>query len=206
MNSFWRLASLALLSVLTLPIGTAAQSCRDRIDHFGWYTPDFVTLKAGGHQGFMTLGAGYEFFDSRLQLGAQYGWVPPALGGRSLHNVTLNVTGHARGWCLNPWLNWSYIYGGLGLMFPIDSEGFFFVRVPERYGDRYYYRKTGLRLLATLGTELQIVQQVAHVTLTHGVFWEIAGLDEYFFIWSQNRGHLSFAYPWSSAIGYRLRF
>jgi hypothetical protein len=100
----------------------------------------------------------------------------PALGGKSLHSLAPSVNGRARGWCISSRVNWSYVDGGPGLLFPVGSDGFFFRRVPERYEDRRHYRKTGLRLLAPLGTELQVVQRLSRLTLTHRAFWEIVAL------------------------------
>lgn len=202
----WLVCCAWLCAALLCVPRAAAQSCRHREDRFGWYTPDYVQLRTGGHQGFLTLGTGYQWFDSRLEAGAQYGWVPAALGGKSLHSLALNVNGRARGKCLHPRINWSYVYGGIGLLFPVGGDGFFFVKVPERYNDRRYYRRNGIRLLLTLGTELQILQRLPRVTFTHGVFFEITAFDHYLIMWGQNPRALSIAFPWSSGFGYRLRF
>jgi hypothetical protein len=201
------LLAFALLCVGLLHGAHArADACRMREDRFAWYTPDYVEVQTGGHQGFLTLGAGYLWFDARLELGAHYGWVPPTVGGKSLHSLSFALVGRARGVCIGQRVNWSYLYGGVGLLLPLGSEGFFFTRVPERYRDGGYYRRTGLRSLYMVGTELQVLQRLPRGELVHGLFWEITAYDEYLTLWLRNRGTISFVEPFSSAFGYRLRF
>ncbi len=195
--------------LLAFVSNASAETCRQQEDRFGWYTPDYVKVQTGGHAGFLTLGTGYLLFGSRLDLGAHYGWVPPALGGKGLHSVGLRAHGRAPGVCLGSRVkvNWSYLYGGAGAMFPVGGDGFFFVRLPGRYQDKpRYYRKTGLRTLFTLGTEFELRQQLKNLTLSHAAFWEVTALDEYLYMWWKGRPSVSFARPWASAFGYRLRF
>jgi hypothetical protein len=203
-----RVLILSGLCVLGAASGVRAESCGLETDRHGWYAPDYVRLQTGNYQGFLTLGTGYLLFGARLDLGVSYGWVPEVLGGQPLHSMTLSIVGRARGVCLGRRVkvNWSYLYGGLGVLFILSGDGFYFVRVPERYGDSRYYRKTAIRTLLKLGTEFELVQRFKRQSVSHGLYWELAGLDEYFYMWWRNREGLSFAFPWSSTLGYRLRF
>lgn len=200
----WAVRTMALVA-LTASIAESAraESCRVQGDRLGPFVPDYVQAQSGGYLGFLTLGSGYLVFDSVLDLGAYYGWVPEAVGGEGIHELAVRVAGRVKGWCIAENWNWVFVYGGVGVLFTFGDG--FFLSVPDRYPDERYYRKTGRRGFFVLGSELQ-VRQSLRSTLSHALFYEITALDQYIGAWGRNVGTIPFHSMFASSFGYRLYF
>ena len=57
-----------------------------------WIVPDYVTGQFAGYTGFISVGAGYNFIDSKYQLGLLYGYVPRSIGYNNISTFALKGT------------------------------------------------------------------------------------------------------------------
>lgn len=169
-----------------------------------WYVPRYAKLQTGGYLGFLTVGSGWSLAQTHVEIELLYGWVPASLGGTSVHSLTLRSFGRSPGWCFGPGFRWTYLYGGPAVLFALGDQ--FFLRVPERYHDRRYYRRTAMHWLATLGTELALPFRSPHIPLQHALYAELSALDDYLFSWLKSASTVSFASIFSTTLGYRVRF
>ncbi|WP_342089008.1 hypothetical protein [Dyadobacter sp. OTU695] len=131
--------------MLALLIGSAdmncyAQSVRNLLpDHFG--------IQYAGSIGWVSVGAGYDLFRSRIRIGLQYGYVPEDLGGE-LHILSASVYYQplkikvSRTVAIHPL--------DIGIKAAYHFGDQFYLNWPERFPRGYYWWKSALRLhLAT---------------------------------------------------------
>jgi hypothetical protein len=126
---------LSSLAILLLAGWVLARGpCHDRDRSSPWYVPAYAKLQTGGYLGAVTAGGGYSPWQL-LDVGVFYGWVPPSLGGVSIHSFALRLGASVRGACIARDWNWVYFTGGVGvLVTPGDG---FFLSVADRYHDSW---------------------------------------------------------------------
>lgn len=192
---------LAASTVFAVPC--FADTCEDRPDALGWYTPDFIKLQSGGYLGFTTVGVGYATTDDLFNAAVYYGWVPKALGGVNIHSFAYMLTLRGR-WCIQKRWEWIVGYAGFGAVFT-TGEGFF-LKSPDIYPDDDYYQPTGRRGFLLFGSEFLFVANARLAWLSaHGAFAEVVALDKYLAAWWKN-DRISFTDTLSLALGYKVRF
>lgn len=205
-RAFAGAAASSILALLLLTSSAAAQNCRPDVSERRWYVPSHATVQTGGYLGALTLGGGYSAWREVLDVSAYYGWVPAVLGGIDLHSLGLRVGLRVRGECLTSDWNWVYLSSALGAVFALGGGEGFFLRVPSRYGDEQYYRRTGVRALLTIGTELQHREARGSAFAAQAVFVELTTLDEYLRLWVKSPQAEPLWSTFSTSFGYRLRF
>lgn len=70
---------------LGLPAGPWAASASDLV-------PDYLRIQFAGESGFLSLGAGYSWWNRRIEAEAAYGFAPEALAGIDLHILSQKNT------------------------------------------------------------------------------------------------------------------
>jgi hypothetical protein len=118
--------------------------------------PDFAQIQYAGSNGWMGVGAGYEFFRRRLRTNFQYGYVPPAKGGR-LHLFTGAVFYQPVRIKAGPDFRVNPLDFGFKGSYQFGSDYFF--RLPSRYPPNYYWWKT--RVPPTFGHRIVLNLQIA---------------------------------------------
>lgn len=200
--------ALGALLVLGSALGPAqparARDCTPVAVQDRWFVPNYAKLQTGGYLGFVTFGTGLSLARSRLELELLYGWVPESVGGTPIHNITLRSLGRSRTLCFARGWQWTYLFGGPSVLFALGDQ--YFLRVPERYHDRRYYRRTAMHWTLALGTEVTLPWSDPRKLAQHGFFLETAALDDYVLLWFQNVGAVPFTSMFSSSAGYRVRF
>jgi hypothetical protein len=193
----------AMLVLLCASSALALGPCTGSNREGPWYVPAHAKVQTGGYLGALTLGAGYAPWQV-LEVGAYYGWVPASLGGVDIHSVALRLGARVRGTCVARDWNWVYLTGGVGALFTAGDG--FFLTVPERYHDPNYYRRTGVRGLLTVGTELNRRQSGGSFVASQGVFVEVTTIDEYLRLWAKSPRAEPFLATFSTSLGYRIGF
>lgn len=192
-----------LLQIGVVPVrALASEGCHRRADTLGWYVPDHAKVQTGGYLGMATVGVGYTALRV-LDFDLYYGWVPEFVGGVDIQSLAIRVSGHVKGICLTPDVNWIYISGGLGMVMTFGDG--FFVLNPSRY-PAGYYPITALRNLLTVGTAIEFQQPEHRWIAHHGAFLEFAALDQYVRAWLQSPKTIAAWEPWSMSLGYKLGF
>lgn len=117
-------------------------------DALPWFVPDQAVLQLAGSIGLLSAGPGWGFLDDGVEAGLLLGWAPPAVAGEDFVTVTLKGQWHPfrlrlRGWTLRP------LTVGLQLSYTFGDA--YFVKLPARYPDGYYWFDTALRPALLLG-------------------------------------------------------
>ncbi|MCP3140675.1 hypothetical protein [Pyxidicoccus xibeiensis] len=144
MAARWHSRALAL-ALLLLALDVRAEGPPDERP---WYVPDHAALQLAGSIGLLSAGPGWGFLDDALDAQLLLGWAPPAVAGEDFLTVTLKGQWHPfrlrwSGWSVRP------LTVGLLLSYTFGDE--YFVTLPDRYPDGYYWFKTGLRPALLLG-------------------------------------------------------
>ena len=144
MAAAWRARAL-LLALLLSPALSRAEPVREELP---WYVPDHVALQLAGSIGLVSAGPGWAFLDEAVEGELLLGWAPPLVAGEDFLTLTLKGQWHPfrvewRGWTLRPLT--------VGMLFSYTFGEAYFVRLPDRYPDGYYWFRTGLRPALLLG-------------------------------------------------------
>lgn len=165
--------------------------------------PDFAQIQYAGSNGWVGLGAGYEFFNRRLRANFQYGYVPPARGGR-LHLFSgaifyqparIRAGSHLQINPLDIGLKGSYQFG----------QDYFF-NLPSRYPPNYYWWKPAFRL--HLATESSLTYKLPPKAGIRSLsaYFEFNTNDLYLVSYVLNTGSLGVKDVVKAGIGVRLGF
>ncbi|MGL1935470.1 MAG: hypothetical protein OCD01_10630 [Fibrobacterales bacterium] len=73
--------------LLSIGIVAAAESSVQLADP--WYVPERYVVQYAGHQGVLSAGVGYGYFNNHLYSSISYGFTPAALGGVAVHSVAI---------------------------------------------------------------------------------------------------------------------
>ena len=144
MGAAWHVRAL-LLALLLAPLEARTEPARDALP---WYVPDHVSLQLAGSIGLLSGGPGWAFLDEAVEGELLLGWSPPAVTGEDFLTLTLKGQWHPfridwRGWTLRPLT--------VGLLFSYTFGDAYFVGLPDRYPDGYYWFNTALRPALLLG-------------------------------------------------------
>jgi hypothetical protein len=189
----------ALLLAVSLGAG-AVPSRGAAIFDEGWYLPDHSKAQLAGWIGFVSPGAGYSWFDRRLEADLFFGWVPPPLGGEHIVSLTGKLTwrplraGLGDRWTVHPLT--------LSLQMTNTFGDEYWIFEPSKYPtDDYYPLPTALRgglgVGSDVGTTLWGLDRVS-------LYYELVALDAMLGFWIGNRHALSPLDVFSLAVGLRL--
>lgn len=97
--------------------------------------PDFIELQFAGSSGLFTAGAGYKIIHQKVDFSLMYGYVPPSLGGKSIHTLALKNSIIIDRTIISRHLS---IYPLLGFSTHLDLSGIGKFKFGNRYPDGYY--------------------------------------------------------------------
>ncbi|MFP2904478.1 hypothetical protein ACLESD_05360 [Pyxidicoccus sp. 3LFB2] len=144
MGALTHLPGLALALLLASPVASAEVP----EDARPWFVPDHAALQLAGSIGFLSAGPGWGFVNDRLEAELLLGWAPPAVAGEDFLTVTLKGEWHP---FLGTWRGWTLRPLTVGLLFSYTFGDAYFVGLPDRYPDGYYWFSTGLRPALLMG-------------------------------------------------------
>lgn len=165
--------------------------------------PDFAQIQYAGSNGWMGVGAGYEFFNRHLRTNLQYGYVPPAKGG-PLHlfsgsifyqPVRINAGSRLQINPLDIGFKGSYQFGN-------D----YFFKLPSRYPPNYYWWKPAFRMHLATETSLTFKLPAKTGIRTLSTYLEFNTNDLYLISYVLNRRSLGIGEVVKAGIGVRLGF
>lgn len=165
--------------------------------------PDFAQIQYAGSNGWIGLGAGYEFFHRHLRTNLQYGYVPPAKGG-PLHLFSgaifyqpVRIRSGSR-FQINP------LDFGFKGSYQFGNDYFF--KLPSRYPPNYYWWKPAFRLhLATESSLTYKLRSNSGIRML-SAYLEFNTNDLYLVSYVLNAGSLGIREVVKAGIGLRLGF
>ncbi|NMO14108.1 hypothetical protein HPC49_06960 [Pyxidicoccus fallax] len=192
--------SRAFLVAALLLVSTAALSEPSR-EGPPWYVPDHATFQFAGSIGLFSGGPGWSFLDESVEAGLLLGWAPPLVAGEDF--LTLTLKGQLHPFRLE-WEGWSVRPLTVGMLFSYTFGDAYFVRLPDRYEDGYYWFKTGLRPALLLGAGAGRPVPALGLRLLEGYF-ELVATDYRIIHFLQDPGTVETGL-FSLALGVRFRF
>ncbi|MBN1290880.1 MAG: hypothetical protein JXB48_03495 [Candidatus Latescibacteria bacterium] len=143
-----------LIVLLNLAITDAETVAAGENNMWKRFVPDHVKSQFAGNIGFMSFGAGYSFFDGKLQSDLFYGFVDHHQSWKDIHHITQKNTYLPFTVSVNDELSWKPVTFGTHFCYKVGNnnyETWFFL--PDRYPDKYYF-PTAFHILLTVGTHL----------------------------------------------------
>jgi hypothetical protein len=139
-------------------------------------SPDYYNAQFAGNIGFISVGAGYSFWNNRINSSILYGFVPHCIGGTTIHTFAsrnnLNVFNFKVNTTLsiNPYLN-------LGVNFEPGQHSD--LKLPKKYPEGYYATNS---FYYPIGIGLKINTQRTLLTQKKASYYiEIGTLATYLF-------------------------
>ncbi|MBZ4418929.1 hypothetical protein [Myxococcus sp. RHSTA-1-4] len=197
MQAVWHARAL-VLTLLLIPVEALTEPPREGPP---WYVPDHASLQLAGSIGLLSAGPGWAFLDEAVEAGLLLGWAPPLVAGEDFLTLTLKGQWHPfrvewRGWSLRPLT--------VGMLFSYTFGDAYFVRLPDRYPDGYYWFKTGLRPALLVGGGAGRPVPALGLRLLEGYF-ELVATDYRTIHFVQDPGTVRTGL-FSLALGARFRF
>ena len=93
------------------------------------------------------------------------------------------------------------VYAGGGLLFVLGDK--YFLTVPDRYPERWYYTPTAVHWTLHAGTEIDVLPEQGGVFERHGLYAELVTLDTFFTSYVDNQDEVELDEALSLALGYR---
>ncbi|SDF52163.1 hypothetical protein SAMN04487996_11163 [Dyadobacter soli] len=165
--------------------------------------PDFAQIQYAGSNGWMGVGAGYEFFNRHLRTNLQYGYVPPSKGG-PLHLFSGAVFYQPARIRAGSHLQINPLDIGFKGSYQFGNDYFF--KLPSRYPPNYYWWKPAFRLhLATESSLTYKLPKTAGIR-TLSTYIEFNTNDLYLVSYVLNAGSLRVGEVVKAGIGVRVGF
>lgn len=179
--------------LLTIPCAVSAERSK--------YIPDTAVTQFAGWIGFVSAGAGYEFYNEALNIEVLYGYVPESVGGIDIHMLTWRTVispfdcSFVKGYTFYP-LSFSIFVN-----YAIGSQ--YNVTWPSYYPDRYY-RPTALYSGESLG--FRIKKDTGDSLITAVEFYaDVVTMTEFMYEYFKN-DRVTLAEIISLAFGARIHF
>ena len=100
-----------------------------------WYKPDYIKFQYAGNIGFLSIGAGYEWWKEVVQTDILYGYVPHYKGNVTVHTFTIKNTFRLYQFEIFNKYNLSPIVGFSLSLEPGENS---YLHVPDKYPNGYY--------------------------------------------------------------------
>jgi hypothetical protein len=150
-----------------------------------WYAPTHVSLQFAGGQGFLSAGAGYDFFNDHLSFDVMVGYLPQSIGGISIWSINSKTT-------YKPWIlplgqikemSVAPFYFGLNTMHAIGEQYTKFKKSGD-YPQGYYWWPNSTRIGFAFGQNYYYNLNPKAALHTMEFYWSVSaddlGLYSYF--------------------------
>ena len=142
-----------------------------------WYLPDYVKTQFAGNIGFIAVGVGYSCFGDKAQFDLFYGYVPRSVGGVDIHMISrknsvipLSVD-LRKGYVLSP------LVVGFSTILTLGNN--YFLSLPDRYPEGYYWWPTALHFAPFMGVKIQKKLEEVRRVKVIDAFIEVGTVDFY---------------------------
>ena len=142
---------IALVFILTINNNTQASVLNN--DTTKSLLPDYVKLQFAGGIGFMSIGAGYTFFNNKLDISLFYGYIPVKYSVDDLHSISLQFTGKLLKFHLTKSINILPLNIGFFTHHTFGSE--YWVRLTDKYPKGYYWWYPAINAGLFVGAEIK---------------------------------------------------
>jgi len=115
--------------------------------------PDYMKLQYAGGIGFMSVGVGYTFFKSKLDVTMFYGYVPKTFNIVDLHSISLQLTFKLLKYKVNDNIEILPLNIGWYAHHTFGNE--FWISLPDKYTKGYYWWSPGRNAGIFIGGELK---------------------------------------------------
>ena len=186
---------LFLLCILAVT-NAKAQSC------FSSLLPDYGSVQYAGSVGLISSGIGYTFFNNRLGAELTAGFTPVEKHD-DLYNLTLKLIYRPFNVRVSEQLSSTGLYTGAYVSRTFGSE--YWVFLPDRYKNGYYYWSPGLRFGVLFGTSLIHEFEDAAISSTE-FYFEGSTYDLLIVSYWPNRNEIPLHEIIKLAVGIRIVF
>lgn len=190
---------LVLLFLFVAPSSLLAQK-----SFFRRLTPEQANLQYAGSIGFLSAGAGYNFFKDKTALSFHIGYVPESLGGEL---TIIAIKFEYKPWAI-PIKKVAIIHPLNPVIFPSYTlgENFDFKFEKPQYRQGYYFWSSALRLHLGAGTEIKILTKPGSKLKFVSIYAEANTNDLYALSWFKNRTNTPFYKMFKLGYGVRTYF
>lgn len=115
--------------------------------------PDYVKMQFAGGIGFISIGAGYDFLNQKLDITYFYGYVPKFVSVDDLHSVSLQLTAKLFRIKINENIQLMPFNFGWFIHHTFGNE--YWIKLPEHYPESYYWWSPGRNSGLFVGGELK---------------------------------------------------
>ncbi|GAB1417344.1 hypothetical protein MASR2M12_01090 [Bacteroidales bacterium] len=117
------------------------------------FVPDNVKLQFAGGIGFISIGAGYTFFNEKLDISYFYGYVPSFVSVDDLHSLSIQL--FVKPFRIPAWDGIEVFPLNFGVFFHHTFGNEYWIRLPSHYPKDYYWWSPGRNAGAFLGGEIK---------------------------------------------------
>ncbi len=142
-----------------------------------WYMPDYIKIQYAGNIGFLSIGAGYEWWREIAQTDILYGYVPEHKGEATIHTFTIKNTFRLYQFNIKQKYNISPI---LGFSVSLEPGQNSYLRVPDKYPEGYYSTNSIYACL-NLGVKSKFIFDEKRFFSSIETYAEINTLADYLF-------------------------
>jgi hypothetical protein len=165
--------------------------------------PDYTSTQYAGSTGWMSVGAAYNLFKHRARVGFHYGFVPEKKGGK-LHILSTSLFFKPYMLHASNKIDINPLDIGVKASYHFGDQ--FFMNLPSKYPDGYYWWKSALRL--HLATETSVTYRLKNAGRIKSVtgFLELNSNDLYLVSYVLNFKSLSLSDIIKAGVGLRIGF
>ena len=133
------------------------------------FLPDYVKFQYAGGIGFISTGAGYTFFNDKLDVSFFYSYVPYLFSDDDLHSVSFQFTSRLLHYNLSE--NIEVLPLNIGFFIHHTFGNKYWIRQPAHYPDNYYWWAPG----RNAGLSAAFLGSISALHISHdcGETWEI---------------------------------
>lgn len=166
-----------------------------------WYSPDYIKTQYAGNIGFISFGAGYQWWRQNAQLDFLYGYVPRFKGNATIHTFTIKNTFSLYEFSIKNKYNLSPTFGFSVSFEPGENS---YARIPDRFPDGYYMTNSIYGCI-NLGLKSVFIPKKEHFFSAVEPYFELNTLVDYLYynIKAQQYWETEI---WSFSFGFNLYF
>lgn len=146
--------SLAIVFFFFL-LNTANAQILNRLDSIDYkrFLPDYTKVQYAGGTGFLSAGAGYEFWDQYLDISLAYGYVPKYFTPEPLHSFCLQLSSKLLR--IKEFRHTELISLNMAVFAHYTIGDDYWIRPPSKYPDDYYWWRPGRSMGMNLSLEVK---------------------------------------------------
>lgn len=169
--------------LLTIGLGLGALESRAFENRLNPWIPDFARLQYAGQAGLVSLGAGYDWWDDRVEVSASYGYIPYFVARQNIHTFSERNSLSTGKFGLRNRLAWEPLLAGIVTNFTLGDR--FQVYLPKTEGG--YYWPDALYFWFFASTRFDYIAPQPALLRRIGIQMEIGTIHPYLQAYLKNR-------------------